>query len=140
MKILFFIPLLFVCSMGIGQSTKIIGTPIKIGKLEVAQFDFPEKDGYPKIMTWNEAKKVCANLGSGWRLPTKDELNLLYTNKNKIGGFSSDTMDGYWSSTEDSIYFEDGGYGAWAQFFENGFQEGLGKISPLYVRAVRTIN
>ena len=55
MKTLLFIPFLFIYSMVIGQSTKIIGTPIKIGSIEVAQFDFPEKDGFPKIMTWNEA-------------------------------------------------------------------------------------
>ena len=138
MKTLLFIPLLFMCSMVIGQSSKIIGKTITIGSLEVAQFDFPDKDGFPKIMTWNEAKKACTNLGSGWRLPTKDELNLLYKNKDKFGSFNSETMDGYWSSTEDSIYFEVGGYGAWAQFFEDGSQESLGKTSILYVRAVRS--
>ena len=138
MKNLLFISFLFMCSMVIGQSSKIIGTPIKIGNLEVAQFDFPGKDGFPKIMTWNEAKKACTNLGSGWRLPTKDELNLLYKNKDKFGSFNSETMDGYWSSTEDSIYFEVGGYGAWAQYFEDGSQVALGKTSILYVRAVRS--
>ena len=62
----------------VGQSSKIIGTPIKIGNLEVAQNDFP------KGMAWIEAKNACANLGSGWRLPTQDELNLICENYKKI--------------------------------------------------------
>lgn len=36
-------------------STEIIGNPIKIGKLEVAQFDFPQK------MNWHNAKRLVLN-------------------------------------------------------------------------------
>jgi len=85
MKKLLIIPMLFMCSMVIGQtynSDSIIGKPIRIRNLEVAQNDFP------KEMTWYDAKKACTDLGNGWRLPTKDELNLLYINKDKIGGFA----------------------------------------------------
>ena len=57
---------------------KIIGTPIKIGNLEVAQNDFP------KWMNWDEANSACEGLGNGWRLPTKDELNLICENYKKI--------------------------------------------------------
>ena len=67
----------------------IIGEPIKLGDLLVAQKDFPSK------MKRNDAKKACASLGPGWRLPTKDELNIIDQNKDKIGGF---TGDSYWSS------------------------------------------
>ncbi len=98
---------------------------IKIGNLEVMTEDLGK-------MTWDEAKKACKNLGDGWRLPTKDELNLLYENKEKIGGFARDY---YWSSTE---------YGfpsAWEQDFNFGFSSGTPyvnfKASPVYVRAVR---
>ena len=42
MKKLLIIPMLFMCSMVIGQSKKIIGKPIKIENLEVAQNDFPK--------------------------------------------------------------------------------------------------
>ena len=68
-----------------GQST------VKIGNLEVMTEDLEGK------MTWEDAMKACADLGDGWRLPTKDELNTLYQNKDKIGGFAD---YGYWSSTE----------------------------------------
>ena len=101
----------------------IIGKRIKIGNLEVAQNDFP------KQMNWNEAKIACKRLGSGWRLPTKEELNTLYLNKDKIGGFA----DGfYWSSTE-YVYFN-----AWFQVFYDGTQANYLKKSTFYVRAIRT--
>jgi len=75
-------------------STETIGNPIRIGDLEVAQFDFPKK------MNWHDAKMACAELGRGWSLPTKMELSLLYQNQVKIGGFSTSY---YWSSTETDI-------------------------------------
>jgi len=63
---------------------------VKIGNLEVMTKDLGE-------MNWDDAMKACASLGDGWRLPTKDELNILYQNKDKIGGFDNNY---YWSSTE----------------------------------------
>jgi hypothetical protein len=47
-------------------------------------------------MNWNDAEKACEILGDGWRLPTIEQLNILYQNKVAIGGFASDF---YWSST-----------------------------------------
>ena len=122
MKKLLIIPMLFMCSMVIGQSKKIIGNPIKIENLEVAQHDFPNR------MTGEDAKAACAKLGEGWRLPTKEELNLLYQNKDKIGGFASSY---YWSSTESNDN------GVWKQYFYNGLQKRAGRISIANVRAVR---
>ena len=54
------------------SATSIIDNPVKIGDLLVAQFDFPNK------MNWENAKAACERLGNGWRLPTKDELQILY--------------------------------------------------------------
>ena len=79
-------------------------------------------------MQWDDAVKACADLGDGWRLPTKDELNILYENKDNIGGFANSY---YWSSTE-------GGNGnAWVQYFYSGIQYDYYKLSTGYVRAVR---
>jgi hypothetical protein len=94
---------------------------IKIGNLEVMTEDL----GY---MRWNDSKKACADLGDGWRLPTKDELNLLYENKEKIGGFANRY---YWSSTESDNNF------AWNQGFYIGNQVNFYKTNFYYVRAVR---
>jgi uncharacterized protein (TIGR02145 family) len=43
---------------------KIIGQPIELKGLLVAEFDFPNE------MNLNEASIACKNLGQGWRLPT----------------------------------------------------------------------
>ena len=79
-------------------------------------------------MSWDEAKIACKKLGPGWRLPTKDELNMLYKNKEEIGGFA---YNSYWSSTELNNFV------AWAQYFGSGLQGGANKNGNYYVRAVR---
>ena len=104
------------------SSNPIIGNTIKIGNLEISEKDFP------KEMNWDDAIKACQSLGNGWRLPNKDELNLLYQNKYKIGGFADRY---YWSSTENSSY------GAWIQYFVSGLQVNYHKYGACNVRAVR---
>ena len=94
---------------------------IKIGNLEVMTEDLGR-------MNWYEAKKACKNLGDGWRLPTKDELNLLFQNRGKIGGFAYFV---YWSSTE----FDS--FNAWYQSFIERYQGFNVKNTNFYVRAVR---
>ena len=103
------------------NTSSIIGKPIRIGSIEVAQNDFPKR------MSWDDAVKACADLGNGWRLPTKNELNLMYLNKNKIGGFANY----YWSSEEFNSNT------AWGQLFGNGNQLNDVKGFGYYVRAVR---
>src|SRR5579872_5823652 len=39
-------------------------------------------------MPWPDAVKACTALGTGWHLPTKDELDKLYKKEAKIGGLS----------------------------------------------------
>ena len=81
-------------------------------------------------MKWNEAKKACADLGDGWRLPTRLELLLMYNNQDELGGFANNY---YWSSTEfDNVR-------SWIQYFFNGFQSTYNKNNYTYVRAVRDI-
>ena len=94
---------------------------IKIGDLEVMTEDLGK-------MNWYEAKKACKNLGDGWRLPTKDELNLLFYNEDEIGGF---TNNFYWSSTEKKVVY------AWWQSFRYGTQRSGNKDNDYDVRAVR---
>jgi len=64
-----------------------------------------------------------------WYLPSKVELNLLYQQKDVVGGFA---YRNYWSSKEiDSN-------GAWYQHFGDGFQSAIFKDAALLrVRAVR---
>lgn len=123
-KKLFFAPLVLIHSLIMAQtSTETIGNPIRIGKLEVAQFDFPQK------MNWSDARKACAKLGNGWSLPTITELSLLYQNQVKIGGFSNSY---YWSSTETGVE------NAWRHNFGFGMSGYIAyKGNKYFVRAVR---
>ena len=65
---------------------------------------------------------------SDWYLPSKDELNQLYINKARVGGFVSNF---YWSSSE--VHSLE----TWYQNFSNGTQFNLAKYYTLYVRPVR---
>ena len=89
---------------------------------------------YPKDLgqhNWEDAKKVCENLGDGWRLPTREELHLMWLNKDSIGGFVAAY---YWSSSES------GNLSAWSQYFNNGYQDYDLKNATYYVRAVRDVS
>jgi|CXWL01.1.fsa_nt_gi hypothetical protein len=78
---------------------------------------------------WYIAKEHAENHGSGWRLPTKYELNLLYQQKDVVGGFAADY---YWSSTEGDADM------AWMQIFNLGAQGHDSKGNPNNrVRAIR---
>ena len=82
------------------------------------------------------AAVYCSELVSGgqsdWFLPSKDELNLMYTNLHSastpLGGFSSNY---YWSSSEGA------GHLAWFQNFGAGGQVKSNKLGTFYVRPVR---
>lgn len=82
------------------------------------------------------AARICSELVlngyDDWYLPSKDELNKLFINKEIIGGFA------------DRIYLSSSEYGgfnrlyAWIQFFSNdGTQMNAQKDQPYHVRAVR---
>ena len=90
---------------------------IKIENLEIAEYDFR------KNMNWEDAVKACDELGRGWRLPDKDELNILLKNHYIIGNF---TYWDYWSSTEEFMLNNN-------EEFEKQKQEGLlAKISRVF--------
>ena len=102
----------------------IIGTPKKLGTLEIAGNDFPN------MMIWDEAVRACDSLGTGWRIPTKEELISIYQEKDSIGGFTNDL---YWNAAEsvDSL-------SAGCKNFFNGKEGRFSKIYACRARAVRT--
>ena len=133
MKKLLIIPMLFICSMVIGQSKKIIGKLIQIEHLEVAQNDFP------KQMNWTDAKKACADLVlngyNDWGCPSKEELEYIYKNWFKLNFYCGISAADYWSSKEYD------GHNAWYFDFRKGVAEFYyykGKDTSRRVRAVRT--
>jgi hypothetical protein len=97
------------------------------------------------ISNWYEANDLlskAANHGldgakfKDWRIPTKRELNFMYSNRVAIGNFdlsnSAPTYSFYWSSTEYAVYH------AWGQdFASNNQPNGNEKPNTYNVRAVR---
>jgi len=90
----------------------------------VAKADFPNR------MDWEAATKACEDLGSGWRLPTKDELEMMdnQLHQENKGNFKD---EGYWSSTENEVD------GAWAVIFGGLGDCKVEKGGDFQVRAVR---
>ncbi len=101
-----------------------------IGKLQVMKEDLLLYGS--NEMTLDDAYLVCKDLGDGWRLPTIDELRVLYRRKVEIGGFNGSS---YWSS---SVHNDVENYGPWIFNFNQGLE-----LIHLYngyssVRSVRT--
>jgi hypothetical protein len=98
----------------------------------------------PLVMMWKKAMMYAADfVGHGhpkgaFRVPTKGELNVLFQNRARIGGFSEsescwDARDWYWSSTEDHFSLAC----RWGQDFDTGFQSYHHKSGAGSVRLVR---
>jgi hypothetical protein len=86
---------------------------------------------YPKDLgkfTWENAKEACAALGEGWRLPTREELHLMWLNKD-----NSFAAAYYWSSSESN------NASAWNQNFNVGSQNYYNKYGAYYVRPIRAL-
>ncbi len=105
-------------------NSDIIGTPIKMGRIEVAEH------GFPDIMNWHDASSACKNLGFEWRLPFENELEYLYHYKHRVGGFNNGI---YWTCQEDTS-----GTRATKFSFDNcSTGDFVAKEYLYYVRAVR---
>lgn len=100
---------------------------VMLGDLYVQTKDLSSEEG----LNWESANRLCENSNVGdfndWRLPTIDELAMLYTNKDVIGGF--DEIN-YWSGTGES-------YNYYCLNFNTGKQSLYTKSTELGVRAVR---
>jgi hypothetical protein len=72
--------------------------------------------------------ELVLNGYSDWFLPSKEELNLLYQQRDKIGGFATNY---YWTSVEYDTTR------AWNQYFPFGPQFYADKADSACVRAVR---
>ena len=101
-----------------------ITNPITGDELQVANQDFSDE------MTWEEAKRACNELGSGWRLPNKQELKEIYEQLHEKGQGNFKAAY-YWSSTEGD---DDD---AWSFYFNDGYAPNTSKSGTNYVRAVR---
>jgi hypothetical protein len=87
------------------------------------------------LHTWDGAKTAAAAQAfagrTDWRLPTEDELNMLYCAQEAIRGFKRDAW--YWSSTEYDLNR------AWSQGFWYGNRYYYDKGYGSRVRCVRSV-
>ncbi len=130
------------CSNAIGQTKHYIGEEFGGGIV----FDV-SADGKHGLIAetvdqgksnWYEAMQLVktgihsttANKFTDWRLPTKEELDKLYFQKNIVGGF----YGFYWSATESDDS------NAWTQLFYGGMQGPVNKDYDGLVRAVRAFS
>jgi len=67
-----------------------------------------------------------------WYLPSKDELNKLYINKDKLPDFTKDGRDYYWTSSEVSQNE------AWIQSFTTGKQSTYSKTGEILFSPIRS--
>ena len=108
----------------------------------VAQEYSVQEDGQTACTASSSSKKCYGD----WYLPSKYELNLMYSNigpnvktlKNKWGF----AYDFYWSSTEDceDCYTESNPYNAWSQDFFNGYPSPTTKNLSLQIRVIRSFS
>ena len=94
-----------------------------------------------KLPNWKQnypAFAWCASMGSGWYLPAKEELRLIYENQDAINrglnrqGYEGLANNVYWSSTEDS----GAEFCAWFVNMSSGYAGNFSKSRYNYVRAV----
>jgi hypothetical protein len=102
------------------KPNEIIGSPISLGNFEVAQYDIPDNIGS------NNIKNIFRH---NWRLPTKEELQLILKNKEIIGGLSNSQYMCSYSKLINEIWHID---------FKDGV-EYLGETTICNIRLVRTI-
>ena len=114
----------------------LTGTAIGVGLPNTEAMLSKYKDDTTYIWNLIQAKRDATD-GKKWFLPSKDELNIVYQNKdiitkNEGGDFPTNTR--YWSSSEASS-----GAAAWAQDFSGGGQNSLGKYYTYHCRLLRRI-
>ncbi len=113
MKFAIFSLLLILVEFSYGQNTILIA--LKNGKkIEVAAKDLDQS------MTYKKAEEASKIIGENWRLPSLEELNEMYLNQDKIGGF---TKNYYWSKSEYAKVQNDCGK-IWIMSFSHGYQFG----------------
>ncbi len=89
------------------------------------------------LVNWNSAKLLCENSRvsgfSDWRLPTKEELSTIYTNRNSVPNLTSGN---YWSSSKTADYYSSHYY---IDFSTGMVYSAYDSDNKLNVRAVRII-
>lgn len=104
-----------------------------------------------QYISWSAAYSYCESLSYGgysdWRMPTLEELQMMYQNRNSIGGFvyriyNSDDYSCYWSSTESSsnVHYSVRWDTGSAESLSVDCEDGICGTIRLHVRPIRINN
>ena len=85
---------------------------------------------------WYDCTRQCLDLSNNWRMPTINELKLLYKNKHLLEGLTDLRDTYYWSS---NTHYEKGGFYSLTLSFGNGATMPRDRSEFHYVRPVRTL-
>ena len=86
---------------GFSGPEKTVGETLVISDLEIKLADITQIG-----IEWGDAIRLCEDLGDDWRLPTINELKIIYSNRKKCQA-KEDRV--YWSSTKTYIQEKDWG-------------------------------
>ena len=116
-----------------GTTEGLTGTAVGVGlpNTQAMIAKYADDDYY----WWKFIKEKRDSTGLDWFMPSKDELDIIYDNRNVIsseGGVAVQSAF-YWSSSENSST------SAWLQSFSDGGQYPNGKESTRYCRALRRV-
>lgn len=121
---------------GYGTETRVQDTAIGTGLNNTNQLISknlqPDTPGW--WVVWDKINEFRQSHSDQWFVPSKDELNLVYENRNSLNNLSLNTRYYYWSSSEYSSSH------AWRQYFNSGLQNNTTKhIHNYRVRLCRQL-
>lgn len=83
-------------------------------------------------LNWFDAIKHCEQLGNGWQMPDKNQLQLVYKEFYKKG-LCDMCNEFYWTGEQFNTQY------AWSQNFDSGVQHSYTKFHKNNVRPIRII-
>jgi hypothetical protein len=92
----------YLISGKISVQQKTVAAGVKVNFVGVQFTAIDPKDG--GAVTWDEANNACKSKGDNWRLPTKDELQVIYHYRNTIAGSDGFRAVAYWTASNRNNY------------------------------------
>lgn len=82
-------------------------------------------------VVWDKVKEFRTKYSDSWYVPSKDELNLIYQQKDNLANLSTSNATTYWSCSEYSSAAATPGSSTWTQRMINGSRSGSSKSNHI---------